>query len=152
MKNYIVLLQDIENLLRTLSLRKAEDIRTQHYLAAALARDQEMEILSNAKELLMEMKVDIEGLDPDSSEKLELLKVYQNYMEDFGFDNTKRIEALHNRNNEIDIAIETLKNEKSTYLKAEQFTEANRIRDNMVILVEEHEKIRKEIASLKVAI
>jgi protein-arginine kinase activator protein McsA len=145
MKNYIVLLQDIENLLRTLSEQKAEDIRTQHYQAAGLVRDQERKILDDAKELLMEMKVDIEGLPPDSSEKLELMKVFQNYMEDFGFDNTKRIEALNNRNHEIDIAIEAFKNEKSSYLKAEQFTEANRVRDKIILLQEEYAKNIREI-------
>lgn len=148
MKNYIVLLKEIENLLQTLSIEKAEDIRTQHYQAAALVRDQERTILNNAKDLLIEMKIDLDGMDPDSSEKLELLKVYQNYMEEFGFDNTKRIEALRQKNEEMDAMIETLRQEKAAFLKAEQFGEANRVRDKMITLQEEYAKNLKEIRAL----
>ena len=102
MKNYNVLLKEIENLLQTISKQKAADIKDQQYMAAAQSRDQEREILANTKELLMEMKIDLDGMDPDSSEKLELLKVYQNYMKEFGFDNTKRIEALRQKNEEME--------------------------------------------------
>lgn len=149
MKNYIVLLQDKENLLRTLSAQKAKDIRTQHYQAAGLVRDQERKILDEAKELLMDMKVDIEGLPPDSSEKLELMKVFQNYMEDFGFDNTKRIEALQERNKVLNADLESLRREKYLLLAFHKFSEANIIRDKMVVLEEEIAKNAREIRKMQ---
>ncbi len=149
MKNYNVLLKEIENLLQTISKQKAADIKDQQYMAAAQSRDQEREILANTKELLMEMKIDLDGMDPDSSEKLELLKVYQNYMKEFGFDNTKRIEALRQKNEEMDAMIETLRQEKAAFLKAEQFGEANRVRDKMIELQEERSKNVRELRSMQ---
>lgn len=149
MKNYIVLLKEIENLLQTISKQKAADIKDQQYMAAAQSRDQEREILANTKELLMEMKIDLDGMDPDSSEKLELLKVYQNYMEEFGFDNTKRIEALQERNKVLNADLESLRREKYLLLAFHKFSEANIIRDKMVVLEEEIAKNAKEIRKMQ---
>jgi protein-arginine kinase activator protein McsA len=140
MEKYRLILVEIEESLQKVLKEKALNISSQNYLGAAMKRDEKQQLLDKAKDLLIKMKLDIEELPTESPLKLELMILYQNYMEDFGFDHTKKIQVLKERNREIFNEIEALKNEKNKFLANHNFTEANRLREKIAELKEEREK------------
>jgi protein-arginine kinase activator protein McsA len=149
MKDYQLILSKAKEELNILQEKKTAQLKLQEYESASIIRDQENKMIDQIKDILLEMNVDIEAMPLDDSERENLQTLWQDCLEHFGFDNTKKINTLQLKNIEINDKVEQLKGAKNKLLAQQNFTEANQIGDKILALTEKVKSNERKIKGMQ---